>query len=249
VFPTNPAVLEHERHRSVREVEARQQKAEERERQQKEEEEKRKGEIQVTELWKPFGSTLGWFVAVEKETAWLYTLADIRTTLNAYISAKNLVNAREQQFINVGEDPPLLAAVSNKNESGVEFLKREEVLSRLKDHMQSWYEIRVEGKDAVKKKGQLKPIQVVVKIRQGRKACTLITGFEPYGLNANELAEELRKLCASATTVAPVHGRVSDMEVMVQGKQTKAVADLLIAKGVPKKWIETADMTAEKKKK
>lgn len=38
------------------------------------------------------------------------------------------------------------------------------------------------------------------------------------------------------------------MEVMVQGKQIKAVTDLLLAKGVPQKWIESADMTTKKKK-
>jgi translation initiation factor 2D len=35
---------------------------------------------------------------------------------------------------------------------------------------------------------------------------------------------------------------------MVQGKQLKAVADLLTAKGVPKKWIELEDHVDKKKK-
>lgn len=48
--------------------------------------------------------------------------------------------------------------------------------------------------------------------------------------------------------VSPVQGKASDMEVMVQGKQIKAVTDLLVAKGVPQKWIESADMTTKKKK-
>lgn len=39
------------------------------------------------------------------------------------------------------------------------------------------------------------------------------------------------------------------MEVMVQGKQIKAVTEFLMSKGVPKKWIESADLSAEKKKK
>ena len=50
-------------------------------------------------------------------------------------------------------------------------------------------------------------------------------------------------------TVSPVQGKPSEVEVMVQGKQIKAVSDLLIAKGVPKRWIESADLSAEKKKK
>ena len=47
----------------------------------------------------------------------------------------------------------------------------------------------------------------------------------------------------------PLQGKAAEMEVMVQGKQIKAVTDLLMNKGVPKKWIESTDMTDAKKKK
>jgi len=67
---------------------------------------------------------------------------------------------------------------------------------------------------------------------------TLITGFEPYLLEADELAEELRKTCASATSVSPLAGKNAGLEVLVQGKQVKPVVDLLISKGVPKQWID-----------
>jgi len=50
------------------------------------------------------------------------------------------------------------------------------------------------------RKGSLKPISVIVKIRQGRKASTLISNFEPFFLTADFLAEELRRICASATS-------------------------------------------------
>lgn len=50
------------------------------------------------------------------------------------------------------------------------------------------------------RKGQIKPISVVVKVRQGRKATTLITGFEPFLLEAAALAEELKMRCASSTS-------------------------------------------------
>lgn len=34
---------------------------------------------------------------------------------------------------------------------------------------------------------------------------------------------------------------------MVQGKQLKAVVDILLAKGVPKQWIEATDASTGKK--
>jgi translation initiation factor 2D len=36
-------------------------------------------------------------------------------------------------------------------------------------------------------------------------------------------------------------------EVMVQGKQTQVVLELLGSLGVPKKWVEAADLTDKKK--
>jgi translation initiation factor 2D len=34
--------------------------------------------------------------------------------------------------------------------------------------------------------------------------------------------------------------------VLVQGKQIKAVTEFLLSRGVPKKWIESAELTAKK---
>ena len=96
------------------------------------------------------------------------------------------------------------------------------------------------------RKGELKPISVLVKNRQGRRATTCVTGFENFQVDADDLAEELRKSCASSTSVNPLPGKAAGQEVMVQGKQFKAVTDLLIAKGVPKQWIEVKDTTGKK---
>jgi translation initiation factor 2D len=38
-------------------------------------------------------------------------------------------------------------------------------------------------------------------------------------------------------------GKSAGHEVMIQGKQMKVIVDFLIAKGVPKRWIETTDLT------
>lgn len=47
--------------------------------------------------------------------------------------------------------------------------------------------------------------------------------------------------------VSSVPGRGNAMEVLVQGKQIKAVTDFLIAQGVPKKWIEAIDLSKKEK--
>ncbi|KAI0752119.1 eukaryotic translation initiation factor SUI1 family protein [Fomes fomentarius] len=249
VYPQHPAVGERRPYRTIGDLEAKAKKAEDRQQQGREAEDKRKGEIQVSELWTPHATTVPLFVAAEKDTAEMYTITDITDIVNDYISSHRLINTNDQQYINVGADQALASAVSIKGQDTSEFLKRYEVLKRVRTNMQAWHEIRVEGREVVRKKGELKPISIVIKIRQGRKACTLLTGYEPFGLQADDLAEELRKICASSTSVSPVQGKPNMLEVMVQGKQMKAVTDLLIARGVPKRWIEGSDQGEQKKKK
>lgn len=48
-------------------------------------------------------------------------------------------------------------------------------------------------------------------------------------------------------TVTPITPKSNQMEVLVQGKQGKAVTEYLINKGIPKKWI-VVDDSMEKKK-
>lgn len=155
----------------------------------------------------------------------------IRSLLNSYIAANNLVNANDQAYINL--DELLYSCVSAKSKGKAKgkdvepeselsrFMKRDELTRSIIGKMQGWYAIRTEGKDPVTKseqiptasvfhfahsrfnprKGSLAPIQVVIKVRQGRKASTLISGFEPFlVVDAEEMADDLRKACAGATS-------------------------------------------------
>ena len=83
-------------------------------------------------------------------------------------------------------------------------------------------------------------------MRLGRKACTFITHFEPFHLSADMLAEELRRACASATSVDSLPGKNAGMEVMVQGKMASGVKVWLLKKGIPKNWIVEEDLTTKK---
>jgi translation initiation factor 2D len=111
----------------------------------------------------------------------------------------------EQQYLNVSADAVFTAALyGSPNSKGStpapEFAKREEALGALRGRMQPWYRIAIGGADSLTKKGALRPITVATKTRQGRKACTLIAGFEPYQLSSDSLADALRVRCASSTS-------------------------------------------------
>ncbi|KAH9037455.1 hypothetical protein EDB85DRAFT_606006 [Lactarius pseudohatsudake] len=251
VFPTHADVIAHEPHRTVGEEDERRRRAEERE---AAAEAANAGKtVTVTELWKPHLGTLPLFEDLGIDTTALYPLAEVRSALFTYVEKHDLVNSFEQQFINISSDAVFSAALyGSPNAKGTtpapEFAKRDEALKALCKHMQPWYRITVPGDESIAKKGTLRSITVTAKARQGRrgKTCTHITGFEPFNISADALADALRVRCASSTSVSLVAG--GGQEVMVQGTQTRVVLELLESLGVPKKWIETAGIKDKKKK-
>ena len=88
---------------------------------------------------------------LSRSTSELYTVTDIKNVFNEYVSSRNLINANDQQYINVGSDDALARAVSIKGEETPEFMKRDDVLKRIRANMQTWHEIRAEGRDVVRK--------------------------------------------------------------------------------------------------
>ncbi|KAG8954806.1 hypothetical protein FRC03_011362 [Tulasnella sp. 419] len=205
----------------------------------------------IKELWKPVGQSLAFFEEIGKRTTDLYTPQELRALVSSYISEHSLVHPTEPQYIILDD---LLKNVFRKKNENVEFLKRDEVIARLFEQMQSWFSVQREGdQEAMVKKGTLKPIVITTKIRAGRKACTIVTGLEPYSISYEDMAEELKKVCAGATSFGAIPGSSTKggkelMEVMVQGKHAAAVKEMLIGKGVPKKFVEEVDLTAVKKK-
>ncbi|KIY73343.1 hypothetical protein CYLTODRAFT_342432 [Cylindrobasidium torrendii FP15055 ss-10] len=216
-------------------------------------------ELDVQELWKPHQSTVALFQAMGASVSDLYTRPEVRSKINQYIASHALANANDESYVNMNE--PLRNCVSSKvprlptkapgkakgNETAQdpldgEFLKRNDLYQRIMERMQAWHLITGGGREGVAKKGQLLPIRISIKLRQGRRASTLITGFEPFFVDADEMAEELRRKVASATSVSQTQAGV---EVLVQGKQAQPVFDYLKSKGVPKKWIEAVDATGK----
>lgn len=91
----------------------------------------------------------------------MYTVTEIRALLNSYITAHNLVNPRDQAYINL--DDLLYSCVSVQGKAAgkgratesdaapTRFLKRDELAKNIVSRMQSWYEIRADGRDPVTK--------------------------------------------------------------------------------------------------
>ncbi|KAL1684705.1 hypothetical protein GGG16DRAFT_67781 [Schizophyllum commune] len=255
VNAAHPEVANHRQFPTVREVEEREAKKEARKEELSAKEEARGSMLEATELWKSHMHTVPLFVDWGLSTSEQYTFPELKRIFNNWLEAHpEAINPHERAYIclKVPAASSLVAAAYPPNKKGTppapEFAKREDILRDLIKQMQPWYEVKhANGERVTRKKGTLKPVNVALKIRQGRKAATIITGFEPFemAVNPEEMAEDLRKMCASATSVAPGPNR--QLEVLVQGKQAKAVVEYLVKKGIPKNWIQTEDQTKGKK--
>jgi len=96
-------------------------------------------------------------IAVSFSPGDLFTQVEIRSIVNGYATAKQILNPKDQSYINVTEDSVLFGALSDTRASERKqlqetgFLRRNEVADRIIKNMQAWYEITGEGKDPVVK--------------------------------------------------------------------------------------------------
>ena len=87
----------------------------------------------------------------------LFTQVEIRSIINGYVTAKQILNPQDQTYVNVTEDSILFNALSDlkaserKQLQEAEFLRRNEVADKIIKNMQPWYEIVGEGKDPIVK--------------------------------------------------------------------------------------------------
>ncbi|CAE6439419.1 unnamed protein product, partial [Rhizoctonia solani] len=198
-------------------------------------------EILVEEVWFSDANTDGFFEACG-ESAPHYPLSSLRPLLNKYVTGHNLQHPTNPKFVVL--DEVLSRALLRKGENEKEFVGRDELVDRLSGNMKGMWRVGGTGNF---KKLPLHPVNVQTKTRQGRKVVTLITGFEPFGIDPETLSEELRKRCASSTSVSPCVEKPKQLEVMVQGSQIKAVTTLLLELGLPKKWIKVSESSVKGK--
>ncbi|GAB1520951.1 hypothetical protein RhiTH_004040 [Rhizoctonia solani] len=198
-------------------------------------------EILVEEVWFSEANTDGFFELCG-ESAPHYPLSSLRPLLNKYVTGHNLQHPTNPKFVVL--DEVLSRALLRKGDNDKEFVGRDELVDRLSGNMKGMWRVGGTGNF---KKLPLHPVNVQTKTRQGRKVVTLITGFEPFGIDPETLSEELRKRCASSTSVSPCVEKPRQLEVMVQGSQIKAVTTLLLELGLPKKWIKVSESSVKGK--
>ncbi|KAF2810642.1 RNA binding protein-like protein Ligatin/Tma64 [Mytilinidion resinicola] len=187
-----------------------------------------------------------------------YPASELKSILSAYIESENLVSPKNKRLITLN---PLIANTLFTNSAldsqalAAGAIPRDVLTERFIAASAPFHVIARESppsNDNVKPKAGAPPkIQIVLETRTGSKTVTKVHGIEPFFIQPQALADELRKACASSTSVDKLMGSSPKnpvMEILAQGPQKDAVFKALERRGVLRGWVEVVDKTKKKKK-
>ena len=213
-------------------------------------------QLKIQNLYRPRESLSRIFRGSKTTKGPYYSAAAIREAVVAYCESNQLIKQSNKRLITL--DPELSNAVlSTSNNVDRDILAkgslpRDILIERVVALCSPFHVIlrnsaTIDSSDEKPRPGIAPTVGIILETRGGNKTVTRVYGFEPYSINPQPLADELRKACAGSTSIEPFKGG-KGMEVMVQGPQREAVSKALEKRGINKQWIETTDKTKGKKK-
>ncbi len=187
----------------------------------------------------------------------LYSAAELKQCLVAYVEAENLIDSKNKRLIRINPqiaDALLGSSAADNAALSTGTIARDALAERMVATSSPFYAILrndADVADTKPKSGTAPKIQITLETRSGNKTVSKLHGLEPYHIPPHPLADELRKVCAGSTTVDQLQGsspKAPIMEVMVQGPQKDAILKALEKRGVHRNWVEMLDKTKGKKK-
>ncbi|KAJ3337006.1 Eukaryotic translation initiation factor 2D [Gonapodya sp. JEL0774] len=184
--------------------------------------------IRVVLLYKPHSSgTKEVFSELGKDTHILYTAAEAREVVQNYVKEKGLVVESDPRRVKLDM---YLVQLLRKEEQIADTIGRDEIGKRFLENMQTHYELTIPGEDPSVRKGTPPSIVITVERRGSNKIITKVVGMEPYGIDSEKAAEDLRSRCGTGTSVQQTATSTSarpSFELLVQGSKVKEVLDYL----------------------
>lgn len=214
--------------------------------------------LKLATLLRPKEKLSSIFEPSKSDPKGLYTPAELKQILIAYIESENLIQEKNKRLVNL--DPiianTLLSTTSQADAKSLSTgtIPRDTLAERFISHCSPFYTILRNDAplSSTKPKAGAPPkIHILLETRGANKTVTKVSGVEPYFINPQPLADELRKACAGSTSVDKLVGSSPKnpvMEIMVQGPQTDAVMKALEKRGVHRSWVDVLDKTKGKKK-
>ena len=212
--------------------------------------------LKLVSLLRPKEKLAPIFHASKADPRGLYTPAELKHILLAYVEAENLIDAKNKRLVRLNPhlaDGLLGSSAADNAALSSGTIPRDALAERMVAASSPFHVILrndADIADTKPKAGAPPKIQITLETRSGNKTVSKVHGFEPYHIAPQPLADELRKTCAGSTSIDKLQGSSPKnpvMEVMVQGPQKDAIIKALEKRGVHKNWVEVVDKTKKKK--
>lgn len=119
--------------------------------------------------------------------------------MTSYVQSHQLVVKTDPKHATL--DAFLTDNLYARNErTGVTKATREELVRRFAGAMTLFHRLQVPGQDPIVRKGEPRPIKVVVKKVGGNKSVTHITGLEGFLIDPEDFAKKMQKSLACSTS-------------------------------------------------
>ncbi|XP_067945356.1 eukaryotic translation initiation factor 2D-like [Watersipora subatra] len=160
--------------------------------------------------------------------------SEMRALITGYVKEKALLHPENKQLVTL--DEVLTTAVVTKKDGFVEYLKWNILFERLTNALGTVYRVSYPNGYSEVKKGKPPPINVVVETRTGNKKVTLINNLDKFGIEAKEVAKELRSGKACNTSIQESQAGV---QLLAQGNHSSFIYKLLKEKyKIPIKFMK-----------
>ncbi|KAH7073971.1 hypothetical protein BKA63DRAFT_45470 [Paraphoma chrysanthemicola] len=186
----------------------------------------------------------------------LYTPAELKQLLLAYVEAEKLIDPKNKRLVSVNPqiaDALLGTSAADNAALSSGSIPRDALAERMVAASSPFHAVLRNDAavaDAKPRAGPPPKIQITLETRSGNKTVSKVHGLEPYYIAPQPFADELRKTCAGSTSVDKLQGSSPKnpvMEVMVQGPQKDAIIKALEKRGVHRTWVDVLDKTKKKK--
>lgn len=205
---------------------------------------KKANELQIKLLYKPTSKSRMIFNKTDKNYMHYYPASELRSILDQYIKAMNLIDKSNPKLIILDET---LRSITNiKQESAARDVTFKSFLTNFSPYHQILKPGETKGEVH---KGEPPKIQIITEMKIGRKVVTRISNFESFYIKPHLLADELKVKCSGSATINPCVQNPKIIEVQIQGPHGNTIINLLKEKGIPLSYISFEDKVKKKKKK
>ncbi|CAI5509517.1 unnamed protein product [Closterium sp. Naga37s-1] len=200
----------------------------------------------VEEVFKPSLHVSPVFESVGLDPHAFYSPSAVHSAAICYISLHSLLEPSDPSIVVLDATlyDALYKGAIKKGATYPAQCPKRDIGPMLLQRMQAQHRVERAGR-SVERKGELEPVEIFVRGRQGSRRVTRVTGVETYLVEAEPLAAELQKKFASGASVAPVPGGFTCNGRQVGSPATVLEAELHGASHVSKAELHGANQVSK----